>query len=311
MDVLTDVLAATGVSGVVLAHLTAAGRWGVRLDPVPMAAFHAVLEGRCWLLRSGAEPLALGAGDFVLLPTGGGHALASAPDAPLVPYERIAPPPGTRAIHLDGPGEVTRTVCGAYRYDSYGSHPLFTLLPAVVRVTAEQSVRRPELAATLRLLAAETGAGRPGAQTVVDRLVDVLFIHALRAWTESRTETAASWLLALRDPEIARAMALLHENPSHAWTLAELAARVGVSRATLARRFTTLVGDPPLTYLTRWRMHLAARRLRNTPDPIASIAHEVGYTSEFAFSRAFKRIHGSSPAAYRAEHHKDPARATG
>ncbi|MBF6175541.1 AraC family transcriptional regulator [Nocardia blacklockiae] len=299
MDVLTDVLAATGVTGVVMAQLTAAGSWGVRLDEVPMAAFHAVVAGECWLLRAGAAPLALGAGDFVLLPTGGGHALASAPDAPLTPYQRIAPPPGRRAIVLDGPGPSTRTVCGAYHYDNYGAHPLFTLLPPVVHVSSEQAAHRPELAATLTLLAAEAGDERPGAQTVVDRLVDVLFIHALRAWTESRTEAAASWLLALRDPEIARAMALLHENPSHAWTLAELAERVQVSRATLARRFTALVGEPPLTYLARWRMELAARRLRDSADSVAAVGRSIGYASEFAFSRAFKRLHGQAPAAYR------------
>ncbi|WP_280362513.1 AraC family transcriptional regulator [Nocardia wallacei] len=299
MDVLTDVLAATGVAGVVMAQLTAAGSWGVRLDEVPMAAFHAVVDGECWLLRAEAPPLRLATGDFVLLPTGGGHALASTPDAPLTPYGQIAPPPGRRAIVLDGPGPRTRTVCGAYHYDDYGSHPLFTLLPPVVHLSAEQAAHRPELAATLTLLGAEVGAERPGTQTVVDRLVDVLFIHALRAWTESRTEAAASWLLALRDPEIARVMALLHENPSYPWTLAELADRVRISRATLARRFTTLVGEPPLTYLARWRMELAARRLRDSPDSVATVARSIGYASEFAFSRAFKRIHGQAPTAYR------------
>ncbi|MBB5918094.1 AraC-like DNA-binding protein [Nocardia transvalensis] len=307
MDVLTDVLAATGVGGVVMAQLTAAGRWGVRLDPVPMAAFHAVVAGECWLVRPGAEPLALATGDFVLLPTGGGHGLASEPDAPLTPYASIAPPPGRRAITLDGPGPSTRTVCGAYIYSNYDSHPLFTLLPPVVHLTARQSAHRPELAATLTLLAAEVEAERPGTQTVVDRLVDVLFIHALRAWTESRTEAAASWLMALRDPEIARAMALLHEDPSYPWTVAELADRVRVSRATLARRFTALVGDPPLTYLARWRMELAARRLRDTADPVSAVGHSVGYASEFAFSRAFKRTHGQPPATYRTTHQQAPA----
>ncbi|WP_280265059.1 AraC family transcriptional regulator [Nocardia wallacei] len=299
MDVLTDVLAATGVRGVVLAQLTAAGEWGVRLDEVPMAAFHAVVDGDCWLIRPGADPLPLAAGDFVLLPTGGGHGLASVPDAELTPYAQIAPPPGRRAIVLDGPGPRTRTVCGAYRYDDYGSHPLFTLLPTVVHLSAAQSAHRPELAATLTLLAAEVEAERPGAQTVVDRLVDVLFIHALRAWTASRAEAAASWLAALHDPEIARAMALLHENPSRPWTLADLADRVGVSRATLARRFTALVGEPPLTYLARWRMELAARRLRDSAESVAAVGRSVGYASEFAFSRAFKRVHGQPPAAYR------------
>ncbi|MBF6183301.1 AraC family transcriptional regulator [Nocardia otitidiscaviarum] len=300
MDVLTDVLAATKVGGAVTAQLRAAAPWGIQLDDMPKAAFHAVVRGSCWIRLPGERPVQLAAGDFTLLPMGSGHALCSSPEVPLLPFERIAPSPGQRVIRLPGDGCETRIVCGSYRYDAYPAHPLMRLLPPLVHLPADQSAAGRELADTLRMLTAEIGEDRPGTQTVTDRLVDVLFVQALRVWTEHRAEDGASWLMALRDPEIAKAMALLHESPARPWTVEELAAQVGVSRATLARRFSALVGEPPLAYLARWRMELAARRLRDSADSVAAVAHGVGYASEFAFSRAFKRQHGRSPAEYRA-----------
>ncbi|MEU8894371.1 cupin domain-containing protein [Nocardia sp. NPDC048505] len=257
MDVLADVLAATKLGGVVTTHLIAAAPWGIRMDDVPTATFHAVVAGACWLIRPGAEPLALAAGDFVLLPTGTGHALCSAPRAALAPASGTEGGTGRQLVRLAGPGPQTTIICGAYRYDAFPGHPLQRLLPGFVHIRADR-----ELAATVALLEAEFAADRPGAQTITDRLVDIMFVRMLRAWAESRAEAGATWLAALRDPEISAALALLHADPAHAWTVRELAERVGVARATLARRFTALVGEPPLAYLGRWRLGLAAAAAR-------------------------------------------------
>jgi AraC-like DNA-binding protein len=152
------------------------------------------------------------------------------------------------------------------------------------------------------MLAAELTEGGPGTQAIVDRLVDGLLVPILRQWVSSHDDAGASWLRGLRDPVIAKTITLMHEQPAHPWSLDELALRSGVSRATLSRRFTALVGEPPLAYLTRWRMELAARNLRESRDPLSAIARSVGYTSEFAFSRAFTRARGESPTRHRSAH---------
>jgi AraC-like DNA-binding protein len=301
MDVLTDVLAATKIGGTLLARLNASAPWGIQMADVPIAAFHAVSQGVCWLRTRDAEPLQLVAGDITLIPTGIGHALSSHPTGPLLSYEQFDETQ-TGEIVIPGPGPNTRVICGGYRYSSHVRHPLLTLLPPVLHLPAEQSASRRNLNDTLRMLAGEITEGGPGSQTVVDRLVDVLLVHILRQWISSHDDAGASWLRGLRDPVIAKTITLMHEQPAHPWSLDELALRSGVSRATLSRRFTALVGEPPLTYLTRWRMELAARNLREARDPLSAIARSVGYTSEFAFSRAFTRARGESPTQHRSAH---------
>ena len=155
--------------------------------------------------------------------------------------------------------------------------------------------------ATLRVLRHELAARTSGSATVIDRLLDVLFVQVIRAWLGTEDCSGASWLQALRDPTIGRALSILHADPAAPWTIETLAREVSLSRATLTRRFSTLVGEPPLSYLTRWRMDLAAGQLRETDDAVRAIAHRVGYTSEFAFSRAFARVRGQPPGRYRTE----------
>jgi len=152
---------------------------------------------------------------------------------------------------------------------------------------------------TLRILSAELGEQRPGTQAIVGRLIDVLFVLVLRDWLDAEPDGSSSWLTALRDPLISETLSLMHARPEHQWTIDDLASQMAVSRATLARRFTSLVGEPPLAYLTSWRMDLAARRLRETDDSLDDIAASVGYASPFAFSRAFHRHRGLPPTSYR------------
>ena len=302
MDPLADVLDISHVGGALMARVRAHEPWGIELDGANGAGFHAITAGVCWLRTEGAPPRRLMPGDVVLLPTGLTHALVSDPDGHAERFERIAgDQPCTQGgdIVLPGPGACTRFLCVSYEYDHDVAHRLLSLLPPVLHIAADGTGDATPLQRTLRVLADELGEPTPGSRAVVDRLIDVTFVHVVRAWLDGENATDASWLRGLRDPMVARAIALLHDRPDVPWTVERLAREVDVSRATLARRFTELVGEPPLSYLTRWRMDLAARRLRETADPLEAIAGTVGYTSEFAFSRAFSRVRGESPGRYR------------
>lgn len=312
MDVLADVLALVRVDAALLATFDACAPWGIDLPPRVGASFHAVVAGMCWFTAEGAPPFRLTPGDLVLLPTGVRHQLTSDLGVPLRPFDdslkrELISPRGE--LVLTGPGARTRILCAGYGYDAEVAHPLLGLLPRVMHVATAQPATGPWLRAVLDLLAHEArGGAREGAETAAVRLLDVLLVHVVRAWLDGDDAgehvkgapgTAASWLRGLRDPLTARALALLHERPGHGWSLEGLAGELHVSRATLARRFTRNVGEAPLAYLTRWRMEVAARHLRTSDEPVAAVARSVGYTSEYAFNRAFTRVRGCPPGRYR------------
>jgi AraC-like DNA-binding protein len=301
MDVLADVLNAARLGATALNELHAHAPWGIRLPEAPLAAFHAVLEGECVVVVNGGEPVRLVAGDVTLLPTGAGHVLASSASVPaksVVCLSELHPvEPGI--VHVPGPGPLTHLMCAGVAYQHDGAHPALSLLPKVVHLTSQDTAAARGLDATLAMLAGELVDDQPGVQTVVDRMVDVVFVQILRAWIAREDGAQSAWLRALRDPIVAGALARIHDEPAHPWSVAELADAVGMSRAAFARRFAELVGEPPLTYVTRWRIDLAARRLRTLDQPVSAVARGVGYTSEYAFSRAFSRARGISPARYR------------
>jgi AraC-like DNA-binding protein len=311
MDALTAVLAVAGVRGTVAATLDAAEPWGLALDAVPGAAFHAVTDGLAWLRIPGRPDTRLMPGDVVLLPTGIAHVLASAPDAATVPFDHLAAERALAAgqdLRLGaGPGQ-TRILCASYHQDPAVTVPLLTLLPDVLHIPARQA--DAALDTTLRLLASEISRPQPGGPAVLDRIVDILLIQVLRTWldTASAPGRAASWLSALTDPIAGPALAVLHTQPGHDWTIPSLAAAIGVSRATLARRFPAQVGCTPAAYLTRWRMDLAAVRLRDGDDTVGVIARSLGYTSEYAFNRAFRRDRHIPPGRYRTHSRDDNGR---
>jgi AraC-like DNA-binding protein len=302
MDALTAVLAVAGVRGTVAATLDAAEPWGLTLDAVPGAAFHAVTDGLAWLCVAGRADTRLMPGDVVLLPTGIAHILASAPGAGTMPFDHAAAERALAAgesLRLGtGPGQ-TRVLCASYRQDPAVTVPLLTLLPDVLHIPARQA--GPALDATLRLLTSEISQPQPGAAAVLDRIVDILLVQLLRAWLATGPAQARtpSWLSALTDPVAGPALAVLHTQPGRDWTIPSLAAAIGVSRATLARRFPAQVGCTPAAYLTRWRMDLAAVRLRDTDDTVGAVARSLGYTSEYAFNRAFTRARRIPPGRYR------------
>ena len=302
MDPLADVLDLSRVRGALMANVRAFAPWGLELPQRSGASFHAVTSGTAWLRVRGGYPLQLMPGDVFLLPAGVRHELSSEPEADCMPFdastkERLMTPEGD--LVLGSSGAATTFVCAAFDYDLDIAEPLMSRLPPLIHVPADP-VNGRDIAVIVELLAMEVGARRPGARAAVARLIDTLLIAVIRGWLEREGgDESPSWLRALRDPAIARVLALLHERPAEPWTVAALASQVHLSRATLARRFAELVGEPPLTYLARWRMHVAAQRLKYSTDSVETIAGQVGYTSEFAFNRAFSRHRGQPPGRYR------------
>jgi len=292
MDVVSDAISAVRTGQPSSNRLRVGGSWCTRLAPYEGAGFHVVLAGSCRLVADGSgEPVALGAGDVVLLPHGAGHVLAdpSGDTARAVPFEEMRRPVG------DGP-EV-ELLCGKYRLDRSRTHPLMAELPEVVHLPNRVG-RHPELRAAVDLLAQELDERRPGACLALPSLLDLLLIYMVRAWM-SQAESG-SWPSVLSDPVTTAALRALHSDPAAPWTNDRLAATAGVSRATLVRRFTALVGRAPMAYLTWWRLTLAATRLRDTDASLTTVAREAGYGSPYALSHAFSREFGVTPGKYRA-----------
>jgi AraC-like DNA-binding protein len=302
VDPLADVLDLSRVSGALMANVRACAPWGLDLPQRQGASFHAITAGTAWLRAGDGDALQLMPGDVVLLPAGGRHRLSSEPNGRCVAFdssmkERSMTPEGD--LRLGASGAATTFVCAAFNYDLDVAEPLMRLLPPVIHVPADPVGGR-EIAAIVELLAMEVGARRPGSRAAAARLIDTLLIASIRNWLDRDAgDEPPSWLRALRDPTLARVIAVLHERPAEPWTVDALAREVHVSRATLARRFAKAVGEPPLRYLARWRMHLAAHRLKHSTDTVETIAHDVGYTSEYAFNRAFSRYRGEPPGRYR------------
>lgn len=301
VDPLGDVLDLSRVHGALLGNMYAAAPWGLDFPGNGGAMVHAVTCGTAWLRVDHAAPVRLTPGDVFLLPSGTGYRLSSTPDGRCEPFDKRLQAQMTpeRGLTIGGDGPRTVFLCAGYDYDLDIAQPLLSLLPRVMHVPADPA-RPGRVAPIVAMLAAELSAPGLGSGTAVARLLDLLLIEAIRHWARhGPDEGGPSWLAALRDPAIASALALLHARPADPWTLGKLAGEVHMSRATLARRFTEAVGEPPLAYLTRWRMHLAAARLKNTSDTIETIAREVGYSSEHAFNRAFSRHRGHPPGRYR------------
>ena len=287
VDLLSDAIAAVRVGRPTSNRLRAGDEWCYRFAPYEGAGFHVLLRGSGWLIPPDGPPVQLGPGDAVLVPHGSAHTLSSRPDGSgAVPFEAAVADPAGR----------TEFLCGKYRLSRARRHPVLATLPEVVHIPARIG-SHPQLRAALDLLGAEVATNRPGAATVLAGLLDLLLVYLLRAWLEQNP--GKGWPEALSDPPIAAALEALHAKPEAPWRTEDLANRVGLSRATLTRRFTTLTGYPPMGYLTWWRLTTAARLLQDTELPLPSIAVKVGYSSPFAFSHAFKRQFGLAPGSYR------------
>jgi AraC family transcriptional regulator, alkane utilization regulator len=317
MDALSGVLKSVRLEGAVYLKAEFTAPWCIRgkygltrvRERLPGAEhlvfFHFLTEGRCKVqLADGVEVLDVAAGDLVLFPQDDRHLMGS--DLHLAPMETdslagAAAPPDSDFIQIrhGGGGAATRFVCGYLACSRSLCRPLFEALPRVLRIPIGDGQASALLHELLRVGVRESLAPRPGAESMLAKLAELMFVEALRRYVENLPPEGKGWLAGVRDAHIGRALALLHEEPGRAWTVDELAREVALSRSALAERFADLVGEPPIQYLMRWRLALAARTLRSGGEAIARVAERNGYESEAAFSRAFKREFGMPPAAWR------------
>lgn len=301
-DVLTTVMDALRLRSRVFCRSELGAPWGMALRRSDCAHFHAIERGGAWLRIEGRAPVALAGGDLVVVPHGSGHSLTDSLETKPRPFAEMArgrETGGCVVLRGGGTGAQTRLVCGSFRFERKDAHPLVELLPPLIHLRPAETPAAEWLAATLSFLAWETREAKPGTETIVSRLTDVIFVQVLRAWIQSLPEGRGGWLGALRDRHVGGALALVHRSPERGWTNASLAEAVGTSRSRFAARFTALVGEPPMAYLSRWRLETAAGLLQDGSLSLGEIAPRVGYESEAAFSKAFRRRFGKPPGAYR------------
>jgi AraC-like DNA-binding protein len=274
--------------------------WGMTMPVMPGYLWcHVVTSGRV-LLETGTEPTWLQPGDLALVPHGDGHVLRSEPGVAvpgILELEREQPSDRYEILRHGGGGAPTILVCGAVRFDHPAGRNLVGILPETICIEASDAARAAWMQSAVRLMAIEAREFRPGGEAVITRLADILVIQAIRAWIETAPAAQTGWLGALHDAQIGRALALIHRDPARPWTVASLARELPMSRSAFAARFTELVGEPAMQYLTRWRMHVALDALQRDGNTVAELADRLGYRSEAAFARAFKRVVGKPPGA--------------
>jgi AraC-like DNA-binding protein len=285
--------------------------WGLDLPPMPDSLMlHVVMAGSCWLEVGAAPAQRLRPGDLALVPHGAGHVLRGEPGAPAgalfdLPRERVGE--HFEILRHGGGGEPATMVCAAVRFEHPAARHLVTMLPPSIVIDAAQVPDADWLHSSLRLMAAEARQPRPGGETVITRLADILVIQAIRGWIAQSPQQQTGWLGALQDRTIGRAITLMQREPARNWTLGSLADSVALSRSAFAARFTERVGVPAMQYLTMWRMQLAQGWLQAPGAVLADVAERAGYRSEAAFSRAFKRHVGVAPGAARLRTVRDSA----
>ncbi len=301
VDALTAILKTVRMTGSVFSRAELGAPWAVESGQLGFGIFHAVVRGSCWMRVEGGDPFHLERGDIVLVPSGANHILSDVSDGRpgRVGFEGAVDEDGMGRLTIEGDGPHTSLLCGTVEFDSDPIHPTLSQLPEVIHVGGAGSEAASFVETCIRLIAGEIAGGGQGSETVVARLTDVIIVYALREYLGNLEPGHGGWLGALGDPHISRALALIHTDPTHLWTIAELARNVGMSRSNFFARFRDLVGETPGQYLTRWRVHLAARLLRQGDKSVATAGRAVGYATEAAFSNAFLRMTGMRPGAYR------------
>jgi AraC-like DNA-binding protein len=321
VDVLSEVLSAVRLTGSVFFDVSATSPWVAEAPPSAQIAdavrpgahhaieYHLLTQGSCWIsIVDGApfEPIQLQEGDIAVIPHGEPHALSSAPgmraepnlDAHRRPQDDSSLPFKLRMG--DDATSDARLICGFFTCDIRPFNPLLEALPRFMRIGRGASSGPDGVVEQfIRMASAEASERRAGTQSVLNKLSELMFIEAIRTYMDQLSGENTGWFSGLRDPLVGRALSLLHAQPARSWTLEELAEESGASRSGLVGRFTHVMGYPPIQYLTRWRMQLAARRLGDRGAKVAAVALEVGYDSEAAFSRAFKKFSGRSPSDWR------------
>lgn len=298
MDPLDDVFAAMRVQTATCARLETTAPWGIRFAGGQAARFGLVVSGSCCLTTGAGPPIALSAGACYVLVHGTEYALRDdLGSATRDCFDVIRGHTGS-VISVGGGGRPATVVTGWFTYDELGARPLMQLLPTLLHTQIDAD-RTHMLESTLQLLALETAERGLGSDVVISRLADILFIQAIRGHVASRVGGESGWLAALTDARLGPVLRAIHLDTATPWTVDALASTAGLSRSAFASRFKERVGEAPLEYVARWRMHRAGAMLRSGDRPVGQIAGEVGYDSEAAFSKAFKRINGLAPGAYR------------
>lgn len=330
-DTLSDVLRMVRLRGAVFYYVDGSSPWVAETPAAPeiipaimpgaehMMEFHGLVEGTCWAGIPGEPPVRLVAGDVILFPQGDPHVVSSAPGLrapradkdfffaprpPQLPFSicvRGAEVVPATTARLDGGGRERATiVCGFLGLDARPFNPLLLALPRVLHVSGATLGADSWVASFLRAAVAESNQRRPGGEAVLARMSEMLFVEVLRRHIDALPAGQTGWLAGMRDPSIARVLSLLHDRPAEPWTIEHLAEEAAMSRSTLHERFVHFIGQPPMQYLARWRMQVAAQLLTETKAKLFDVALAVGYESEAAFSRAFKRAVGTSPGQWRA-----------
>ena len=312
---LSDVLRAVRLTGAVYFDFELTSPWVAEAPPsrdiagivMPGAQrvieYHLIARGACWANAVGQEPMRLGEGDLIVFPQGDAHVLSSAPGMRAAPdIAAFARPSKPLPIFYElggGGAERARVVCCFLGCDERPYNPLLSALPRVIRFAAAAPTAITGWLGTLMSIAVrESGSTRPGSENVLARLSELMFVETIRQYLETLPSAQTGWLAGLRDPVVGQALAALHGAAGEGWTVERLARLVGVSRSVLAERFMEMVGQPPMQYLALWRMQLASRLLAEGGQ-VATVAGAVGYESEAAFSRAFKKLMGQSPTTWR------------
>jgi len=277
--------------------------WGIDMPALPgKMMFHIVTSGSCWLKTQGNSPIELQQGSLVLLPKGQGHYLLDSPGAATEPFfdlpvqqvnERF------ETLHYGGNGKLTKLTCCVVHFDHTAGERLISQLPEVLHINSLDTDVDGWLEQSLRFLAREAREPRPGGQTIMANLADILVIQAIRTWINTSADADSGWLAALRDRHIGNALVAIHRAPEKNWSVELLAKNVGLSRSGFSARFTSLVGEPVMQYVTRWRMLLAKGKLLEGKVTLGELSEQLGYQSEAAFARAFKRTVGISPGSVR------------
>jgi len=305
MDFLSQILQLLRLESTVYFRANFCSPWGMSINAGKFANFHVVTSGQCWFSFAGGAPTPMNAGDLLLFPRGDSHRLTHNPDGNVVPAGELLAQPRVddQGVSFGGNGVVTTLICGHFSYDRQAPHPLFETLPAMIHLKSggRQDVF---LQTAVELALRESESSKSGSSAVINRLGEVLLIQALRTFLEQETEPKG-FISILSAPPICQAIQMLHDQPSRGWTLHELASGVGLSRSALAEQFKKRVGVSPMAYLTHWRMLMARDLLKATELPMVVVAEQVGYDSEFAFARAFKRTLGVTPGRVRRDRRRE------
>jgi AraC-like DNA-binding protein len=326
-DTLSDLLRAVRLRGAIFFYVHGNDPWVAETpnarEIIPailpgvdhMMEFHVVARGSCWAAIAGEPGARLEEGDIVMFPQGDHHVMSSgpglrarsadpgvffSPKPPQLPFALDVNEQGVATARLDGGGRAQTTlVCGFVGCDTRPFNPLIAAMPRVLLLRGLARDERSWIGSFVRALVDESNSKRPGGEAVLQRMSEMLFVEALRRYVDELPADQTGWLAGVHDAGVGRALALIHQRPAEPWTLERLAEAAALSRSTLHERFAHFIGQPPMHYLTWWRMQLAAGRLRDSDDKVLDVALDVGYENEAAFSRAFRRAVGDSPAAWR------------